>query len=658
MADNGSLLTDRTVIVGVLISVVAVGLCAAILVVALASVSVKQEVRLVAIVPSPQVIRLDAPGDSGALTVRGYYSDRTVAGLDDGSGAVVSYVSSDPSVARVDSDGVVTGIQAGGVNIFVNYGNLNAAVPVFVWGQMTSVPPFDPDRLLEVADDGSAVVLNRVMIELEPGYGAKEAGRVASEVDGEVVFEFRTFPGFLIEFDGRTTRDLEQALAILQADRRVASAYPDLVLSASGQHDKNPEIETLLSPRAHSHSYLDAGMEGAWKTMRAVDNLDPVGIAMIDVDFLFPVTRNKIADTVLEREFNYDKISVRDAVFLSGEGFGPKRGVHGINVASVMVARNNKRDDAAIANGSFSGVVTSVDGLEYTLVVYKSGSNAAAFTAALEDIDQFKENVDVVNISLGIRCVTHSEFCEGGKHAVERRWLQLMAGMPSVTFVFGAGNDGEDADTVVPARMSQQLANAITVGSTQGYYRSRFSNYGDPVTMATPASGVWVVEPEVGNGYADAQGTSFAAPMVSGTVALLRAVDSGLSPEEIQNILVDVGESHSMCPSPSVQRDCSYSRKRWETLDAGAAVNKLLSIGSEIREQAVRPTEALLGSYVELSIPVENNGFRTRNFHMTGVAVSPSGTIKELGPAENVVQAGAHTGLSSAFGLTKLDSGI
>ena len=188
------MLTDRTVLAGGLIAVAGVVLSAVILMVALANISVKQEVRLVGIVPSPQIIRLDHTGDAVTLSIQGYYSDHSVGDLDDSSGASLSYSTSDPSVAEVAADGVVTGKKTGGADVTVTYGSLEATVSVFVWGPMRAVPPHNPDLVLEVSDNGSGILLNRLMVELEPGYNFQDARRVASDIDGEVVFEFRSFP--------------------------------------------------------------------------------------------------------------------------------------------------------------------------------------------------------------------------------------------------------------------------------------------------------------------------------------------------------------------------------------------------------------------------------------------------------------------------------
>ena len=659
MTDNRPVLTDRTVLVGVLISVVAVALCAAILVVAVRNASVKQEVRLVGIVTSPQTVWLDDVGDSERLSVRGYYSDRSVAGLDDGSGATVSYASTDPSVARVDSDGVVTGVKTGGADVMVSYGNLSAAVPVFVWGPAMEVPPIDPAKLLDVDDDGSAIVLNRVMVELEPGYDLKDASLVASEIDGQVVFEFRTFPGYLVEFTARTAEDLEEALAVLQADQRVAQAYPDLALSANNEEDVEEVIETLLLPTDKKWTYLQAGMENAWRTMNLVDNLSTVNIAVVDAGFVRQ-TGDADVDAALTSEFDYDRIrfpfGMGDFNLLGirpADPFGVNPPDHGNTVAGVIVARNNDRNDDSIPEDSFSGIVTSVDGLDYNLILYSVPTglrfSAARITSALEHMALYKNQIDVVNMSIGFQCEWYNPvYCLGG-YFWRNRWLELMKVMPDVAFVFSAGNSGKDAGNAVPAKLSLDLPNAITVGATWYDERADFSNFGPAITLGAPGLGVWTVNVEEPTGYGYTNGTSFAAPMVSGTVALLRALDPELSSEEIKHILVNTGGSHSVCTSNEAESPpdpCPPGdRETWAILNAEEAVSSVLwpSTDAEINSQAVQPTEATLGSYVELTIPVVNTGSRAWNFHMDGVAhapFQPDQAEYELEPVNNVVPAG------------------
>jgi subtilisin family serine protease len=90
-----------------------------------------------------------------------------------------------------------------------------------------------------------------------------------------------------------------------------------------------------------------------------------------------------------------------------------------------------------------------------------------------------------------------------------------------VICVAAAGNSGEQA-TVYPAA----LKNVIDVASTSDDDTpSTFSNYGaPPVWLAAPGEGVMTTYPF--NTYAAGWGTSFSAPFVSGTTALLASMYS------------------------------------------------------------------------------------------------------------------------------------
>ena len=112
-----------------------------------------------------------------------------------------------------------------------------------------------------------------------------------------------------------------------------------------------------------------------------------------------------------------------------------------------------------------------------------------------------------------------------------------------VLLVMASGNDGVDIDVrpIFPAcrdAKGRRLENQIVVGaSTPDGRVASFSNYGaENVDLLAPGENVRSTAPE--GGYDTAQGTSIAAPIVSGVAAVLRSFYPDLSAREIRDILV------------------------------------------------------------------------------------------------------------------------
>ena len=98
--------------------------------------------------------------------------------------------------------------------------------------------------------------------------------------------------------------------------------------------------------------------------------------------------------------------------------------------------------------------------------------------------------------------------------------------------VASAGNDGQQV-SVYPAALS----NVIDVASTSNQdTQSSFTNFGaPPVWLAAPGEAIMTTYPW--GSYAAGWGTSFSAPLVSGTAALLAGINSSVSESQAANAL-------------------------------------------------------------------------------------------------------------------------
>lgn len=112
-----------------------------------------------------------------------------------------------------------------------------------------------------------------------------------------------------------------------------------------------------------------------------------------------------------------------------------------------------------------------------------------------------------------------------------------------IMVVNSAGNNDADAINYSPARMLPILV----AGATDIYdNRATFpmfsnnpaSNYGDTVDVYAPGRALWVASKDGVNSYAEANGTSFAAPHVTGVAALYLQTNPTATPAQVHEAVV------------------------------------------------------------------------------------------------------------------------
>ncbi len=621
-------------------------------------VDVPQVVRLVDLVTLPGTVILNGVGDLESLTVLGFYSDQTYGDIDDN---LINFYATDPSVVEVSEGGLVRAVGPGSSDIILEFGRFNKRVHALVFDEYEPVPPVDPSMVGNIPglQEEVPAVLNRVIVELSPGYGDVDAANIASELGGESIFSFRTFPGYIIEFDTQSNQVLD-VLAYLESDYRVESASPDMVVEPLGH-----PIDTLSGDNSEkSSAYEVAGFDNAWRIMENIDVLNPVVIWVFENDPMY--FDDPDAPAVFKEEFDAERIHVANPSIRLPKSedepvVEPAVDWHAAAVTGVVAARNHY-GQGRNPEDNVSGIVSSVENLPYDIIALNIGDTELLYSSILREldiVDSVQADIDIVNISWGIEW--EDEDIALGPLNIDNRTPEryglivvkrVITEMVSVTFAVAAGNDARDADLQSPSRYSPTSSNVITVGGAAHdkgnlTYMGRHydSNYGRPVTIAAPYD-VWTIDISTAQGYKEYGGTSLSAPMVSGAAALLKAIDPDLTPEDVKHYLVDTGEVHDICTT--TDDPCDYDdTETWSFLRADRAIAKLLSdrVRADIGDRLIVPLDDLRvsGEHLVVGFEVQNHGDIAWTYHVESVIRRPDGREVRLhtSSAEVAVAPGA-----------------
>ncbi|MDE6218163.1 MAG: S8 family serine peptidase, partial [Muribaculaceae bacterium] len=170
------------------------------------------------------------------------------------------------------------------------------------------------------------------------------------------------------------------------------------------------------------------------------------------------------------------------------------------------------------------------------------------------------QDADVVNISAGtsfpektskIPVSDQVSIAEIAGKPVQRVWDYAfeIADKRNITIVWAAGND----DVLCTLDPSKRSSSTIRVSAVDpSLHKTKFSNFGNlpshgiyASTVSAPGQQIFAAVPD--NSYAVLQGTSFSAPIVAGTVALMKSKRHDISNKEIIETLKATGTPVAGC---------------------------------------------------------------------------------------------------------------
>lgn len=308
---------------------------------------------------------------------------------------------------------------------------------------------------------------------------------------------------------------------------------------------KAPTIPTAPFSTATTDSYytkqwgLSAiNVEAAWNSTRGKG----VTIAVIDtgLDFTHPDIQgniwsnpDEIAGNGKDDDGNGYIDDIRGWDFYNNDNNATDDNGHGTHVAGISSAvRNNYQGIAGVAPESKVMALKALDsGGGGTLgTIFSALSKAIRYAA--------NEGAKVINMSLGIPSnlfynqTVYNTFKDAVAYAKNK----------GAIIVASAGNSGSLVNSY-PALFSDVISVGAMSSSTS---RASYSSYGSQLDVAAPGSSILSLKAagtnlassyDAAGKYMYLSGTSMAAPMVSGTIALLLSANPKLSFNDIYKIL-------------------------------------------------------------------------------------------------------------------------
>lgn len=203
---------------------------------------------------------------------------------------------------------------------------------------------------------------------------------------------------------------------------------------------------------------------------------------------------------------------------------------HGTQVASLIAGQ-----PAADGSTSFRGVAPNADIIAMRVLTSASpqedSPQGEPLTPTIDAIHRAIDmDVDIISIS------------QQGTHSSAYAQAITDALDAGIVVVAASGNQGSDGPVQYPAAYPGVIAVGMADRNDVADERSQ-SNKELEVTVGAPGVDVLVANPSGGTqSWEPVTGTSFAAPLVTGTVALMLEDDPSLSPEDVQQRLEETAD--------------------------------------------------------------------------------------------------------------------
>ena len=263
-----------------------------------------------------------------------------------------------------------------------------------------------------------------------------------------------------------------------------------------------------------------------------------------DVSRAYAENAKKITIAIIDNGFNLDHPELKSKVVMPYNVWKHSNDVsankvdHGTHVAGTALA---------IANNGIGISGIAPDCLFMPIQVADQNDHMTT-TSVLDGIlYALYQGADVVNVSLGLMLppqLTQEQqltLQQNYFHEEERLWNEVMriANKHKSIVVFAAGNDNMLAGIEPMNRPKGFIVVSAVDKQRNGLSKAEFSNHGDYSTISAP--GVDIYSTMGANGYQVMEGTSMAAPIITGSIALMKSIKRDLTANQVICILQSTG---------------------------------------------------------------------------------------------------------------------
>jgi len=393
------------------------------------------------------------------------------------------------------------------------------------------------DRLVDDPDTGAAFVRDEILVGFVPGTPEEAVKAVVSGLGAVFLGAVPELDLYQIQVAVADPSELNQIMVRLEAEAAVSFAVRHWLYEVERTpYDRRFDTWDEGSPAGNNWGQELVGLPSAWEYATGDQS---VRIAVVDSGF--DVRHEDFGDNIYYSE-NVD-LGVSRLVLPMWQAVT----THGTNVSGVISAQGNNTvgiagvmwDSSLLLYGTALAEPRMIIGLTPRLDPLVAAGNMT---------DAIRRGARVINFSAGL-LTTSEEQADRASAPYERviEWTERTG--RDALFVFSAGNESSDATLVAPATLARQYPNVVSVAAVgRTGELSSWSNFGSAVTVAAPGEDIYTTFPfnipfGLSGDYGWAEGTSLAAPFVSGLAGLIWSVNPDLTAAEVKWLIVEGAEA-------------------------------------------------------------------------------------------------------------------